>query len=374
MTQWAIIAYTLVILLLVLYILRMQGKIRRKDLELGTHAHRFAASEKRVRTIINAIPDMFFILDRDGTYLEYSTHDPDLLKAFEGRLKGQNLRDFFPRAEADRLLGAVRDALAAKERVEVEYELDVIAGRREFTCLIVPLERDTVVWFARDITLQKEREALVRKSLDEKETLVREIHHRVKNNLQVISSLISLQEAQFQSEHDRKLLHDTMHRIQSMSHLHELLYQSESLASINVGTYLADVIDDLLFAFLSETGNISVSKDLEPLIVCLDAALPLGLIVNEIVMISLRFLHPAGSSGSLSVSLRSEGERVVLTVLNEGPGLKDFSVRDESASLGFILVPELVRQLSGTVTQISGKPGNVRCEFPLAALRVSRGE
>ena len=373
MNSWAIGAFTLGMLLCVLYIVHMRRKIRRQDLELGTHAHRFAASEKRIRTIINAIPDMFFIVDRHGTYLEYSAHDPNLLKSFNGVLIGRNLREFFPVADADRLLAAVQTALTRNERVEIRYELDVIAGIHHFECLIVPLDSETVVWFSHDITRQIERETLIRKSLDEKEALLREIHHRVKNNLQVISSLVSLQEAQFESDHDRKLMSDTIWRIQSMSHLHELLYISENIESIDVKTYLVEVINDLLYAFAPDIGNLRVTKNIAPLSVSLDVALPLGLIVNELVMISLKFLHPASSDGSLSIALREEDSVVILDVLNKGPISESLVGRDESTSLGYTLVPALVRQLSGSVKLLPGAPGNVHCEFPLSALRQSRG-
>ena len=374
MTQWAIGAFALFMLLCVLYIIHMRRKIRSKDRELGKHEHRFAASEKRIRTIINAIPDMFFIVDRNGTYLEYSAHDPSLLKSFNGILIGRNLREFFPAAEADRLIAAMESAFVRHERVQIRYELDVIAGIRQFECLIVPLEADTVVWFSRDITQQREREALIQKSLNEKELLLREVHHRVKNNLQVISSLVSLQKAQFENEHDRKLMSDTIFRIQSMAHLHEFLYQSENLESIDVKAYLEDVVDDLLYAFIPDIGRLSVTKNIGALTVCLDAALPLGLILNELVMVSLRFLHPAGSEGSLSIDRHADSGRVILEILNEGPVSPDGISRNESASLGYVLVPALVHQLSGSMTVLSESPGNVRCEFPLSALCESRAK
>lgn len=372
MTQWAIGAFILCMLLCVLYIVHMKRKLYSKDREIGTHEHRFAASEKRIRTIINAIPDMFFIVDRNGTYLEYSAHDPSLLKSFNGILIGRNLREFFPASDAERLLAAIEFALVRHERVQIYYELDVIAGVRQFECLIVPLESDTVVWFSRDITQQFEREAFIHKSLNEKELLLREIHHRVKNNLQVISSLVSLQEAQFENEHDRKLMSDTIFRIQSMAHLHEFLYQSENLESIDVKAYLEEVVNDLLYAFIPDIGRLNVTKKIDALTVCLDAALPLGLILNELVMVSLRFLHPAGSDGFLSIDLHADAGRVILEVLNEGPVSQDGISHSESASLCYVLVPALVHQLSGSMTVLPGAPGNVRCEFPLSSLCESK--
>lgn len=222
-----------------------------------------------------------------------------------------------------------------------------------------------------DITQRKHMDTALQKSLHEKVALLNEVHHRVKNNLQIISSMLRLEAGRSEYPVTRAVLADMQSRIRSMAILHETLYRSGTFASINLGAYLKQLTSQTFRA--QSLGNSAVRLELElaPLSVDLDTATPCGLLVNELLTNSLKHAFPEGKSGTILVQLelesqpqsqaqsdagRAAGEWLVLRVSDDGVGLpEDFAVRSKN-SLGMQLVSDLVRQLHGTlaVESVSG--------------------
>ena len=173
----------------------------------------------------------------------------------------------------------------------------------------------------RDITAMKKTEEALKASLREKDLLLKEIHHRVKNNLSVISGILSLQADYVHDGKVREALGDCQNRIKSMALVHTRLYQSESLAKIDVRDYITSLVSDLAHSYPIVTDRTAIVADIQETSLEIDTMIPLGLIVNELVTNALKHAFPDGASGEVNVALRSSNGSSVLTVADNGVGL-----------------------------------------------------
>jgi two-component system response regulator len=188
----------------------------------------------------------------------------------------------------------------------------------------------------------------LRKSLKEQETLLREIHHRVNNNMQIISSLLSLQSTQVKDERDLHLFIDSQNRVKSMAKVHERLYQSKDLSSIKFAEYGMSLLNDL-FSSHRASPLIRLRADIEDVSFNMETAIPCGLIINELVSNSLKYAFPHGE-GEIYVSLMHyEGNKYLLTINDNGIGLPAEIDFKNTQSLGFRLVNNLTNQLEGEI-------------------------
>ncbi len=159
---------------------------------------------------------------------------------------------------------------------------------------------------SRDITERKRAEELIKESLREKEVLLKEIHHRVKNNLQVISSLINLQSQYIKGKKAVEMFNETQNRIRSMALIHEQLYQSRNVAMIGFKEYAQNLLNNLLDSYEIDSDAIELSINIEDLSMTIDNAIPCGLIINELVSNSLKYAFPRGRKGKILIGLHSE--------------------------------------------------------------------
>lgn len=200
----------------------------------------------------------------------------------------------------------------------------------------------------REIAERQKAEKVIRASLQEKEVLLREIHHRVKNNLQVISSILNLQGRKFDDPLYRSSFGECQDRVRTMALVHEKLYLSSSLSAID----LADEVRDLVSMLASSHArpNVSLEVQADSAISDIDTAVPVGLLVNEMVSNSLKHAFPDGRSGRVSVTLRRlEPERLLLSVRDDGAGLPEGFAWDNPNSLGLTTIQALARQIRAQV-------------------------
>jgi two-component sensor histidine kinase/ABC-type amino acid transport substrate-binding protein len=210
------------------------------------------------------------------------------------------------------------------------------------------------------IALLEASEGRNRASLAEKEILLKEIHHRVKNNMQIVSSLIQLRAGEVQGEAERSLVVDIQQRILAMAQLHELLYRSRDFASIDASEYLEAIARELSLGY----GRQRVSFSGESVRIGIDAALPLGLATSELLINSLKYAYPAGETGPVRLSLRRGSAEALLRVEDEGRGLPAGVDPGSSSSMGFTIVRGLAEQLGATLA-FGGGPGFwVEMAFP----------
>jgi len=198
----------------------------------------------------------------------------------------------------------------------------------------------------RDMSEQSPAEDL-RRRLQEKDALLGEIHHRVKNNLQVVSSLLNLQANQLQDPVARAMFAATQSRIRSMALVHEQLYKSGNFSGIDFPTYLRVLAADLLNSYRSNTEWVNVRVTADAISLDLETAIPCGMIVNELVTNSLKYAFPNRSEGEIRIGFRVEPDQYSLTVDDDGVALPPALLARDSGSMGLRLVKLLARQLGG---------------------------
>ena len=202
---------------------------------------------------------------------------------------------------------------------------------------------------ARDITERKQVEEQIRQSLREKETLIKEVHHRVKNNLAVVSSLLSLQAKQIKDDSLKEMFEDSQQRIKSIALVHEKLYRSKDLSRIDFRDYITTIVGELRSSYWRAGGEIGVNISADDICLDIDTAIPCGLIINELVTNSLKYAFPGSRSGELGVSLAKFDTLYTLMVKDNGIGLPAGFDHTRTGTLGLQLVEALTRQLRGTL-------------------------
>jgi len=224
-----------------------------------------------------------------------------------------------------------------------------------------------------DISARQQDETLIRASLKEKEVLLQEIHHRVKNNLQIVSGLLTLQAGHAAEKSMEEMFRESQDRIRSIALVHESLYKSHNLAEIAFDDYLRVLVDNLVTSHFAAAGRIAVQYEMERILLTIETAIPLGLIVNELVSNSLKHAFPGGQRGQIRVQLHGrEKERFVgvktksgtlyrvptceLTIADDGVGLPaEFELAGQK-TLGIQILSMLAIQMNGELTVRSG-PG-----------------
>jgi PAS domain S-box-containing protein len=363
--------------------------------ELALSHESAAAEHQRYRELFNFAPDGYVVTDPQGVIVEANRAAAALLNIAQERLIRKPLAVFI--ALDDR--GSFRSQIAWLQnggRVR-EWEVWVKPRNRPpfpaaISCTASRQAHGMVVWLRwllRDISERKQAEDVIRRanealerqvkertlalqtlneqlhrdiarraaveeqlrdSLREKEVLLREVHHRVKNNMQVISSLLNLQSGQIEECHIRELFQESQHRIQTMALIHDTLYASGNLANINLLTFTSTVASSLANSYAVADNHITLHIQADEVLVPPDTAVPYGLILNELVSNALRHAFPDGRHGQINVLLRHDPpSQASLTVQDNGCGFPrdiDFRATD---SLGLQLVNALTEQLGGTI-------------------------
>lgn len=200
-----------------------------------------------------------------------------------------------------------------------------------------------------DITERKRTEDQIQASLKEKEVLLREVHHRVKNNLQVIYSLLRLQSQSVTDPKALELFQDSQARVKAMALIHETLYQSQDLSQIDMAGYISKLTGQLFKSYGISPNTIELRLNIAPLSLSIETAITCGLLINELVSNSLKYAFPNGRTGEVAIHLLPDSHGThVLTVSDNGVGLPSTFEVGKAKSLGWQLVPMLVEQLAGT--------------------------
>jgi len=194
---------------------------------------------------------------------------------------------------------------------------------------------------------RKNAEELIKKSLEEKKVLIKEIHHRVKNNLMVISGLLNLQSQYIHDQNDLEFFKESQARAKSMALIHEHLYQSDNVMSIDFGEYIVKLSNDLFHTYNCDASHVKFDINVENIMVDVDTAIPLGLIVNELISNSLKQGFPDGRSGEIKIKFHHYHDKLQLIVKDNGIGLSGKLDYKNTDSLGLQLVNLLTGQIDG---------------------------
>lgn len=331
-------------------------------------------SERRYKTVFEMAPDIIYIYDADGPVIDQNEAAYWMFGLSREEAVGKT-GIMTQLAEEDRA-GFARIREETLKHGEWRGEMRVLrdpGGRgKEFFIMDSHVkvadigEQKVVIAIARDITERKHMEEQLRNALWEKETLLREIHHRVKNNMQIISTLLRLQLRNTGDENTRAMFRESQNRILSMAMIHEKLYQSEGLHRIDLNDYIDDLAREVFTSFGEIAAGISLKTEVEEIALGLDTAIPCGLIIIELLSNALKYAFPVNcGGGEIFIGLRSEEQGWLgLTVSDNGVGLPAEIEIPHLKSLGLRLVSDLARyQLDGEMNLSREKGTRVYVRF-----------
>jgi PAS domain S-box-containing protein len=312
--------------------------------------------------IIERMGDSVIVLDAQNRIIDVNPSAQALISRPASELLGHSLKDVWPEQSfqielIDEKTEAGKEIVFAQESGQRTYDMR-ISSLSDWRGRIL----SRIVVF-RDITDRKRAEEHIKQSLEEKKVLLREIHHRVKNNLQVISSLLNLQSAYIDDCQYREMFKESQNRVKSMSLIHEKLYQSENLANIDFEEYVRALTNGLIRSYGINTDKVSLEVEVDNVSLGIDTAIPCGLIINELVSNSLKHAFPGGK-GEILVSLHSNNGITELTVKDNGVGIPEDIHIKNTTSLGLRLVCILAQdQLNGNITLMRTNGTEFRITF-----------
>ncbi len=233
------------------------------------------------------------------------------------------------------------------------YEFNLIDSQGKIrniytTVAIIPGTTKTLVSL-QDITSRNQTENELKTSINDKDMLLREIHHRVKNNLQIVSSLLNLQSQYIKDQNALDVFKESQNRVRSMAIIHEKLYKSTDMSKIDFADYISDLTESLFFNYRIDPAKIRLTKTMDKVFFDVDTAIPCGLIVNELITNCLKHAFPDGKKGNISVELSKKDTGYFLCVKDDGIGFADDIDYKNTESLGLQLVNNLVSQIDGTI-------------------------
>ena len=315
-------------------------------------------AEERFRKVVEHAPNGMVMASSDGTIEMVNEQTEKIFGYSRSELLGRSiellvpvrfqqnhpsLRNAFFGEPGSRPMGEGRDLYGLhKDGSEVPVEI-----------ALNPVTTDTgmvVLAAIVDISDRKQKEEHIQSSLREKTTLLAEVHHRVKNNLQLVHSLLDLQVLQTEDPSVQEILESSKRRIESMSRIHQALYQSNDFSEVDMGNVLHSLIDNIATSFQVETGHVNLSLNIESVSLPITQAIPCGLIVNELVTNALKYAFPDNRAGEIEITLALETDELArLAVCDNGIGLSPEIDLDNLSSLGLELVSVLSQQMGGTL-------------------------
>ncbi|MDD3090865.1 MAG: PAS domain S-box protein [Methanoregulaceae archaeon] len=327
-------------------------------------------SERRYRQIGELIPFGVWITDGEGRLTYASQSFLDLLGLSLDECRNEN---WMERLSIDQRQAAMNDwqqCVLGGCFWDYEYRIRNRTGQEIYVLSRgAPMMDETgriVSWVGLnlDISDRRQSENRLKASLKEKEVIIKEVHHRVKNNMQVISGFLQLQSLYIHDQDSLEKLEECQMRVKTMALVHEKLYQSGNLGYINTREYIESLVTDLMNSYALQT-DISVSQDIDDVDINLDIAVPCGLILNELLTNALKYAFRGRDSGTISIAMHlGMDHRFSLVVSDDGVGLPEGLDIENAETLGLQLVTVLVRQIGGEMN-VEGDGGTTfLIDFP----------
>lgn len=343
------------------YFILHRRSVRREALARQAVELQLRETTSEYQAVFRALPDLSFRINAKDQIVAYEAGRAADLYVPPSEFLGKTFHEVLPEEPSRLIEVAVDRSRENKDLQVVEYPLHFRGETKFFEARILPILEDQLFMIVRDITERKKNEAQIRASLHEKEVLLKEIQHRVKNNLEIIASLIDLQSSQVGDPIFLDLVSEIRNRVRSISLIHEQLYGSDDLGRIDFDIYVTQLSRNLFQSYGIDPAKIRLETRLDPVPLALDAAMPCGLILSELVSNSLKHAFSPGTSGVVRITLKREDGEVELMVADSGRGLGNVQ---PGKTLGLQLVDTLARQLGG-VPEFSSTEGlTVRICFP----------
>ncbi|MEN6552780.1 MAG: PAS domain S-box protein [Methanobacterium sp.] len=314
--------------------------------------------EEHLSLITDNMLDLMFQVNSEGIFEYVSPSIKDLLGYEAEDIIGKRDYEFIGMAHPDDfeiLIDTIQLVIQTLKPNRTQHRLKHADGHYIWVETVGnPLsnsqgEFSGAVYITRDITELKKVETQLKSSLEEKEVLLREIHHRVKNNMQIISSLLNLQSRYLNDEKTVNVLNESRNRVRSMAMVHEELYRSRDLSKIDFADYIQRLLSGLFNSYGIDKNFIKPEINVEDVLLNIDIAVPCGLIINELVSNSLKHAFVQGQKGKISIKFHPQDEKYVLKVADDGIGFPENIDFNNTKTLGLQLVTTLVKQLSGSM-------------------------
>lgn len=331
--------------------------------------------EERFRRVVEYAPGAMVMVDAKGRVVLANAQSEHLFGYSREELLSLSVEDLVPDRFRPQHPTFRHDFIAHPQPRPMGVGRDLFARRKDGSEFPVeiglnPIDTDEglmVLATIVDITERRRTRQRLESALQEKTVLLNEVHHRVKNNLQVISSLLNLQSRHLEDNQARAILNESQNRVRAMALTHQLLYERKDFSHIDLGEYLQRLAQLLVGSYRGNAGRVNLRLDAPPARIALDfeRAIPCGLVVNELAVNALKHGFPEDRSGEVVVQLAQEDETVLLAVEDNGVGLPpDFDLNSVQ-SLGLQLVPLLVDQLQGELEIRPRAPTRFELRFPL---------
>lgn len=303
---------------------------------------------EQLQTVIDAVPGFVSWIGADRRYLGVNKYLASSFELSPGDFVGEELGFLRNSPQFVEFMGKF---LASQQPAATQVVEATIENSLRYYLIAAQKyqQGNAAVSVGIDITARRRYQERIEASLREKEMLLREIHHRVKNNLQVVSSLLDLQGEKISEPHIQELFWKTKNRIKSMALIHETLYNSIDIDRVNFPEYINSLIGQLRHTYAVNTDKITWKLDIEQVSLNIDTAIPCGLIINELVSNVLKFAFPGEKKGTGTLSFTSLNGNFYLQVYNDGVKLPEDIDFHSPKTLGFNLVKALVRQLKGEI-------------------------
>jgi len=331
-------------------------------------------SEERYRQLITLAQEGILTVNGDFQVTFANPYLVSMLGYSREEIMNKPLFDFIDDLSKDGLTGLIKNS----EMIETPEYVILIAkdGARIYASAKVSQISDgnsngsTLILMA-DLTDRIKRQEVLNASLVEKDVLLKEIHHRVKNNLQIISSLVNLQSEKIMDADDVNALSETQARIRTMALIHEKMYRSIDLSNINLAEYISNLTKALFSIYNTNRSRIRLNLKLDTSIqIDMDTAVPCGLIINELVSNCLKHAFPGERQGEVTIELTRNENKVFVRVSDNGIGFPPGLDYKNTETLGMQLVYTLIDQLEGTINLHSGNGTTFIMEFPLSEQKV----
>lgn len=311
------------------------------------------------RTILNSIPYPIFVKDQDHVWVDMNSAFCELLEKSHDDLIGKNDYDFISKEQADIFWEKDSEVLVNNTTNWNEEELTVNGNIRKLLTAKVRIEDEDGNYFVlgiisdisdsqNNIVVLENKNSQIQEQKKNIEILLKEVHHRVKNNLQIVHSLLGLQMGKFEDESLNSAFQDSRNRILAMASVHQMLYITDNVAQVNIHHYLTSIITKLNSSF-PHTEKRNISTSIERLFVDPDIAVPIGLIVNEIFTNAIKHFNNHHDICEIYIRLNVHEDNFTLEMGDNGPGFPDNTNIEDSESLGFELIMLLIDQLEATI-------------------------
>ena len=314
-------------------------------------------SEEKYRTLFEEDPDYTILIKPDGIISDVNNATTNLAGLSREELIGMHFSklEIIPSEEMKSNIKKINALLKGENIKPFESRFIDKNGKTHWTLVYLTIvkKKDNILYIlgiASDITKRKTAEDEIKSSLKEKNTLLREIHHRVKNNMQIISSLLNLQTEYVDDQEAVDVLKESQNRVKSMAMIHEKIYLSDDLTHINFVDYIQSLVKNLFYSYNVENAQIKSILEVENVNLNMETAVPCGLIISELVSNSLKHAFPNERKGEVYISLKSKEDKYELIIHDNGIGLPEKLDFNNLESLGLLLVNNLTEQIDGELT------------------------